>query len=453
MKLSTALWAVPQLVLRSTRERGREPICRGAWCGLSRRSVEECVEKIRDGFRSLPVTARLRSTFFKGGESSFEGIVERITGGFRSLPVTARLRSTFFKGRESSVVGHVERIRDGFRFLPVTARLRSTFFKGGESSVEGIVERITGGFRSLPVTARLRSRFFKGRESSVVGHVERITGGFRSLAAGLAALMIFCVPAMADQGEQPVGLVLSAGGGKLVRLNTETPLQARAGDLLFTGDSLRTESTPASFLFCPASSLETLGPSGEVRFEAKAPKVKTGKLSPAPAKSCVLPTVLRVAVASQQHYGVTMTRGGPDAAAVPPVPRDKLPPDVTAALAPLDAALAADPKDQAALVGEATVFENHNLPVNALDTYLKLRDQWPDAVWVKGKIFDLQQAIATSAASASASAASAGNTYALLIGVSKFKDPGLSLQFADADPADFSKLVESPRTGGFPPDN
>ncbi len=295
---------------------------------------------------------------------------------------------------------------------------------------------------------------------SIEEGIEKTTGGVALphgrgsvWLGGIAALALFCIPAMADQGEQPVGLVLAAGGGKLVRLNTETPLDARAGDLLFTGDSLRTSSTPASFLFCPASSLETLGPSGEVRFEAKAPKVKAGKLSPAPAKSCVLPTVLRVAVASQQHYGVTMTRGGPDAAAIPPVPRDKLPADVGAAIAPLDAALAADPKDQAALVGEATIFESHNLPVNALDTYIKLRDQWPDAVWVKSKIFDLQQAISVGSASASAAAASTGKTYALLIGVSKFKDPGLSLQFADADAADFSKLVESPRAGGLPPDN
>lgn len=259
--------------------------------------------------------------------------------------------------------------------------------------------------------------------------------------------------AMADQTEQPVGLVLSAGGSKLVRLNSETPLGARPGDLLFSGDSLKTETAPASFLFCPAKALDTLGPSGEVRFDPKEPKVKSGKLSPQPARSCALPTALRVAVASQQHYGVTMTRGGPDAPEIPPVPRDKLPADVSAAVAPFDAVLAANPKDEAALVGLATVFENHNLPSNALDIYGKLRVQWPDAVWVKSKIFDLQQAVATSAAAATATAIGAGHTYALLIGVSKFKNPELSLQFADADALDFSKLVESPRGGGLPPEN
>jgi protein O-mannosyl-transferase len=279
------------------------------------------------------------------------------------------------------------------------------------------------------------------------------TAASLKIATAKAALFVFWIPAIADQTEQPVGLVLSAGASKLVRLNSETPLAARAGDLLFAGDSLKTEASSSSFLFCPANAIDTLGPGGEVRFEAKEPKVKAGRLSPQPARSCILPTVLRVALASQQHYGVTMTRGGSESPQVPPVPRDKLPPDVSAALTPIDAALAADPKDQAALVGMAAVFENHDLPANALDAYSKIREQWPDAVWVKSKIFDLQQVLAARAAAANAAAAGAGTTYALLIGVSKFKNPELSLQFADADAADFSKLVESPRAGGLPPEN
>src|SRR4051812_43182929 len=100
----------------------------------------------------------------------------------------------------------------------------------------------------------------------------------------------------AEAPEQPLGLILSAPGGKLVRLNSETPLAAKAGDLLFAGDTLRTDASTASFLFCPANAIETLTAAGEVRFEPKAPKVKTGKLSEQPARSCSLPRVLRVAV-------------------------------------------------------------------------------------------------------------------------------------------------------------
>ncbi len=123
--------------------------------------------------------------------------------------------------------------------------------------------------------------------------------------------------------EQPVGLVLSAGGSKLRRADTETSIASRAGDLLFSGDTLKTESDPASFVFCPAKTIDTMAPSSEVRLEATKPKVKIGKLSEQPARTCILPQTLRIAIASQQHYGVTMTRGT-NQTDVPPIPRDKL---------------------------------------------------------------------------------------------------------------------------------
>src|ERR1035438_2988648 len=90
--------------------------------------------------------------------------------------------------------------------------------------------------------------------------------------------------------EQPVGLVLSPNGSKLLRADTETSLAARPGDLLFAGDGLRTEAGAASFLFCPGKAIETLGPSGEVRLDAKQPKVKSGKISEQPARACTLPS-------------------------------------------------------------------------------------------------------------------------------------------------------------------
>jgi tetratricopeptide (TPR) repeat protein len=250
--------------------------------------------------------------------------------------------------------------------------------------------------------------------------------------------------------EQPVGLVLSANGSKLLRANTETALSARAGDLLFTGDGLRTDTGASSFLFCPAKAIETLGPSGEVRLDAKLPKVKTGKISEQPARACTLPSALRVEVASQQHYGVTMTRGA-NKPEVPPVPRDQLPAEVTAEIAPFEAVLATDPKDQGALVSEAAVFEKRNLQANALEVYEKLRDQWPEAVWVKSKIFDLEEALAAQAA-VTAATGKGGKTFALLVGISKYKKPELSLQFAHEDANLFDKLLESPLGGGLPPD-
>jgi tetratricopeptide (TPR) repeat protein len=261
---------------------------------------------------------------------------------------------------------------------------------------------------------------------------------------------LFLVLPFVARADEPVGLILSPGGSKLLRANTETPLSARPGDLLFSGDGLRTESAPASFLFCPAKTIDTLTPSGEVRFDARQPKVKTGKISEQPARACTLPSTLHLSAASQQHYGVSMTRGinQPE---IPPIPREKLAADVVAELPSADSA-AADSKDPAGLILAATVFEKHQLIANALDAYYKLREQWPDAVWVKSKIFDLEQALAVQAAAATASGPG-GQTYALLVGISKYKHPELSLQFANADASVFGRLLESPRGGGLPSEN
>ncbi len=63
----------------------------------------------------------------------------------------------------------------------------------------------------------------------------------------------------ADTREEPVGLVLSAGTGKVLRANTGTPLATRAGDILFAGDSLRSADTPATFLFLPRENFPDAG--------------------------------------------------------------------------------------------------------------------------------------------------------------------------------------------------
>jgi tetratricopeptide (TPR) repeat protein len=264
----------------------------------------------------------------------------------------------------------------------------------------------------------------------------------------LFAFLVASSLSAADEKEVAVGLVLTGAGGKVLRADTETPLAARPGDLLFSGDGLRTETSPASFLFCPAKAIDTLGPSGEVRLDTKQTKVKAGKITAQPARACTLPPTLRIGAASQQHYGVTMTRGV-NKPEVPPTPRDQLSPDVVAELAPYDADLKNDPKDQAALVSEATIFENHKLPANSLEMYYKLREQWPDAVWVKSKIFELEQTLADQAAAKTAAAVAGGTTYALLIGISKYEKPELSLQFAERDASVFADFLKSPRAGGL----
>jgi hypothetical protein len=201
----------------------------------------------------------------------------------------------------------------------------------------------------------------------------------------------------ADAPETPVGILLSASDAKVVRANSTNPVDAKPSDLLFSGDSIRTGSAPASYLFCAGKSRQTLAPKGEALFEADQVRVRKGKLAAQqPAGSCMLPAVLRVSVASQQSYGAMRTRDL-DSPAVPVVAHDKLPANVLADLAPFENAAAQSGNDPSPLVGMAAVFERAGLLANTYEEYLKIQAKWPGVIWVKSKLAELDQLLAAKA--------------------------------------------------------
>ncbi len=279
----------------------------------------------------------------------------------------------------------------------------------------------------------------------------------RSLMGLLVALGFLAAAApvrAAGAKEEPVGLVLAAGSAKVVRAGDETALAARVGDVLFSGDELRAESTAATFVFCPGKTSQTLDAGSSAILEAKQVRVRRGRISAAkPVNSCFLPQLVRVNVASQQHYGVSMTRGllHPDGEVLSLASLDAA---VRTDLQPFEAALAANANDAAALVQEAAVFDRHHLDANALSAYRRVAAQWKDAVWVRGRIFELEESLAAQAALKAAGIAPDAKTYALLIGVSKYQKlpSDLWLQYADADARTFSEHISSLRGGGVPPD-
>lgn len=277
----------------------------------------------------------------------------------------------------------------------------------------------------------------------------------RRLLFAIFAISVL-VPSLfaADAKEEPVGLILVAQGGKVLRANTETALAARSGDILFSGDSLQAVGSQASFLYCPNKASETLDPGGEVLLNTTALKIKTGKLdAPKPVGACFLPQVVRVSVASQQHYGVSMTRGlgKPD---YTPLAFDKLPPAVQTAIAPMEQALKANPNDVQQLVEEAAIFDQNKLETNAYDAYTRIVKAWPDATWAKGRIFELSESLANEAAIKAAEISPEAKTFGLIVGISKYEKIPQDLwpQFADADAKTFSQHLASPRGGAVPSD-
>ena len=274
----------------------------------------------------------------------------------------------------------------------------------------------------------------------------------RRLIAGLLACLAG-IPATAvaqPKRETPVGMVLAPQGATIIPAGSETALAAKAAEILFAGDVLRSGASAVTFLFCPGKTIQTLAPSGEIQLQANAIKVRSGKAAEVrKSESCFLPSVLHVATASQQHYGVSMVRALNKGDDTKPAPRDKFDAATRAELAPLEAALAQDPKDPVARLARAAVFEKHNLAANALEEYRNLSAEFADAVWIKGKIFELQEAIAL--ASAATPAAEGGKTYAVLIGISQYqKLPKETwLQYADADAKTFHEFLQSPRGGAL----
>lgn len=269
----------------------------------------------------------------------------------------------------------------------------------------------------------------------------------------LAGVLAFAATAATALKEDPVGLILLPGAGKLVRANTQTAIAAKAGDVLFSGDVLRSETAPASFLYCPAKTSTTIAPSSEVLLGSAQLKFTSGKASEEkPVAACFLPKVVRVAAASQQHYGASLTRdlGGPAAPAE--VALDKLPPETQAQLKALDGQAAGG---AATMLARAAVFEQAGLAANALAEYRKAGAEWKEAVWIKGKIFELEESLTASAAKSAVAAQAGGQTYALVFGVSKYaKLPrDLWLRFAHRDAERFAEHLASPRGGAVPKEN
>ncbi len=242
-------------------------------------------------------------------------------------------------------------------------------------------------------------------------------------------LLLLALPAFS----QPVALILSSPEAKLLRAGSELPLTAQTGDILFPGDSLTTTSSPTTLLYCPTKSSLTLAPQTELLLTAQQPRVKSGKIaSQTPSPTCALPLIERNIAVSQQHYGASLTR----ALRPSPPSTEQAPPDLPPAT---------DPPSRLA---RAVALEQRNLKSLAAEEYRRLSTDWPDAVWLRSRLFVLEE---EPVAPAPAAPGAGGKTYALLIGVSKYQSEVIRpLQFADQDATTFEQYLKSPRGGRLP---
>ncbi len=259
--------------------------------------------------------------------------------------------------------------------------------------------------------------------------------------------------------EQPVGLILTAKDGRLRRSDAESSLTAKPGDVLYAGDSILSQTSAVEFLFCPDKSWQGLEPNGEALVEAKQLRIKSGRLAGKKIVDfCLLPDVERLPVASQQHYGGSMTRALEPPEIEPAAFRsgiEALPEDQRRALRldlnGIEKVLAADPKNQAARVARAALLDKYRLGPDALEEYKKIAEEWPDATWARERIF-VHEKEQGRARIRSVTSLREGKTYALLVGISKYQrlPEQRWLRYAHRDAQLFEEHLRSPRGGSLP---
>jgi hypothetical protein len=208
---------------------------------------------------------------------------------------------------------------------------------------------------------------------------------------GVTLALLACGAAAQIRKPQPVGLVLGAGGS-LTRGATIVP--AKPGDVLFAGDTLKAGSRPVAFLFCPER-YSAVAPTGsEVTFHEAAAQVRAGALAERKAvAACFLPEVQRLPVASQQHYGVMVTRAGSQpapkttfeqrVAALPGDKRNQLQAELATARA----------GDAAAVILRAAALERAGLWYDSGEAYRQAGEQYPEAAWIQHKVTEMENAI------------------------------------------------------------
>ena len=177
-------------------------------------------------------------------------------------------------------------------------------------------------------------------------------------------------------------------------------MAAKPGEVLFTGDSLRSGTTAATFLFCPQKLSTTIAPGSEALLAADNFHVRTGSVQDRkPVSACFLPSVQKLSVASMQHYGVMIARSGSvpppkttleqRIAALPESVRDEL----KSQMALADGALAQDPKDLPGLIARAAAFDRAGLLYDAGEAYRKVTEVSPDLAWAKSRITEIERAL------------------------------------------------------------
>ncbi len=274
-------------------------------------------------------------------------------------------------------------------------------------------------------------------------------GGFSSVRGRLARLVLgvlgLVTALLGAEGEleQPVGMVLSVSGDVGIDAHqVETVLTAVPGAILFSGDTIINRNGSVEFTFCPRGEAWTLRPGGTATLEQGRITADAGVLAPAqPPAFCELPMLRREPLASG---GIRTPSAGTMESRIAALPTDRQQ-ALRTELGAAEAYLKLHTRDIGAMTARAVALQRAGLEEEAAVEYRAVSASHKDAVWARGV-----ERIPRGKPAAEAG----GKTYALVIGISRYKhDPPIaSLRYADRDAKLFAELLSKPLGGSLRPD-
>jgi tetratricopeptide (TPR) repeat protein len=226
--------------------------------------------------------------------------------------------------------------------------------------------------------------------------------------------------------EKPVGIVVSAEGRVLIDTHrAETNWTAAPGILLYPGFTLRNVGGAVRFSFCPNDSDFTLGRGAAVTLRAD-------RIDGPGVQAAGHPSFCQVPVIADSS-----TRG--EAVAEQPMSAERAA-ELAARLKPVEAALGANPKDVNAHMARISTLQEFGRVGELAAAREALAALTPEATWTRA---------VTAAPPPASPRQESGKVYALVVGISAYKNlPPAPLQFADKDAELFAQVLALPRTDG-----
>ena len=251
----------------------------------------------------------------------------------------------------------------------------------------------------------------------------------------VACYFVFAVgaPVFAqERAEVPVAIVLRGQGADYLRQSDHASLSLKPGEVLFSGDSFRTGSGTVTVLHCPSRQVIDLPANASGVASLQRLTVRPAPDTPRRAvPECDMPAAKRRMPASQAHLGASLFGGRLLISSNVGDPATSTEPGIARLLTQLAGA-------------ERTRDERE-----ALAICLTLFRLWPEAAWLRVKVFDHERA----AAALAQPAGLASGTSAVVIGISRYQDHRVpQLQWAHRDALMIRDYLKSKRGGSLSDD-